>query len=89
VTDPDDRAFTGAFEDLRDLLRADGADLALESRVVGAVELRLVLLTAGCEDCVMPRPHLERVALDMFEHADAGVRTVTVIDPRDGSGALR
>ncbi len=81
--DTDDRAFTSAFDELRDLLRADGADLAVESHVDGAVELRLVLSTAGCEDCVMPRPHLERVALDVFEHAGTGVRTVTVIDPRE------
>ena len=78
-------AFDVAFDELRDLLRADGADITVESRDPDEVVLRLVLVTAGCAECVMPRAHLERVALDLFAHAGAGVESVTVVDPREAA----
>jgi hypothetical protein len=31
----------------------------------------------------MPRAHFERVATDLFEHADAGIVHLTVDDPRE------
>ena len=78
-----DDAFDGAFDELRSVLHADGADVVVTSRSGDTVVLRLVLETAGCEECVMPRAHLERVATDVFQHADAGVVHVTVDDPRE------
>ncbi len=84
MTDPATAtAFDAAFDEFRELLRADGADVTVESREEGKIVLQLVLKTAGCADCVMPRPHLERVARDLLEHAGASVQSPTVVDPRE------
>jgi Fe-S cluster biogenesis protein NfuA len=73
------------IEPLRALVAADGGDLELVGvdRVAGAVELRLVLPDASCQACVMPGETLAAIALDRLVPAHAGLRSVTVLDPRD------
>jgi hypothetical protein len=47
--------------------------------------LRLVLDGVECKDCVMPREHLEMVALDALRRADQPVTAVRFVDPREFS----
>jgi hypothetical protein len=73
------------IEALRALVAADGADLEFVSvdRDAGTVRLRLVLPDAACRSCVMPGEMLAAVALDLLVPAHAGLRSITVLDPRD------
>ena len=68
----------------RAIVQADGADLELvgvdDGR--GEVELRLLLVEAGCAECVMPQVFLEGVVLDILREAVPAVRAVRVDDPR-------
>jgi hypothetical protein len=45
-----------------------------------------VLETTGCAECVMPRPFLEKVALDVIRAQAPWVTAVHVDDPRDATG---
>jgi len=79
----DESTLAPALDEIRGLVRADGADLTLV-RVDGAtVHLQLVVETASCVECVMPRPFLEQIALDIFRRGDVEVEMVTVDDPRE------
>lgn len=62
---------------VRDILQADGGDIKLVSFDGGTAELRLILETAECADCVLSKPMLEDVASKLL-----GVK-VTIDDPRE------
>lgn len=62
---------------VRDILQADGGDIELVSFDGGTAELRLVLETAECAECVLPKPMLEDVAAKLL-----GVK-VKIDDPRE------
>ncbi len=66
------------------LVRADGGDLVLGGIGEDTVDLELVLETAECRECVMPRTLLEQVAHDMLAATVTGLREVRVRDPREG-----
>ena len=83
MNDVDDAAFTAAFDELRQLIRGDGGDMAVSSFDGATVNIDLLLATANCVECVMRRPFLERVALDIFRGNGAEVVTVVVDDPRE------
>jgi hypothetical protein len=68
---------------LADALRADGADLSLDGVDAGTARVRLLLGEGTCADCVLPRPHLESVLLDVLSKADPGIEAVELIDPRE------
>lgn len=74
-----------ALDSVRNLIRPDGGDfeLAEVDDLTGAVRLRLVLRDAGCAECVMPKAHLEAVALSMMRKRLPDLDAVTVDDPRD------
>jgi Fe-S cluster biogenesis protein NfuA len=77
-----------AMESLRTLMRADGADFELVTvQADGVVHLRLLLEDASCAPCVMPRAHLESVALTMMKRRLPDLRLVSVADPREESPA--
>jgi hypothetical protein len=78
--DPDVAA---ALDEVRGLVSADGGDVQLEGIDETTVRLRLVLETAHCVECVMPRPFLEQVALGIFQRNGAAVDAVAIDDPRD------
>lgn len=80
---PPDGDLDHAFATVRALVAADGGDLVLEAFDGSTAELRLVLDTAACRECVMPREFLERVALDKMSAAVPGLSTVTIVDPRE------
>ena len=62
---------------VRELLQLDGGDVELVSEEAGAVHLRLLLESAECAECVLPKPMLEDVAAKLL-----GVNVV-IDDPRE------
>ena len=62
---------------VRDILQADGGDIELVAFDGGAAELRLILESAECAECVLPKPMLEDVAAKLL-----GV-PVRIDDPRE------
>lgn len=72
-----------ALAPVRELVSADGGDIVVASTSDDAVRLSLVLDTAECAECVMPRPFLETVALDMMSPALPGLTAVVIDDPRE------
>ena len=72
------------LEEIRSLVQADGSDMELVGVEDDTVHLRLVIVDTTCVDCVMPRPFLEEVALDILRRADGTVRQVVIDDPREG-----
>jgi hypothetical protein len=79
----DHTAIDAALEEVRGLVTPDGGEIEL-TQVDGAnVQLRLVLENAHCIECVMPRPFLEQVALDVFRRNGAAADEVVIDDPRE------
>jgi hypothetical protein len=68
---------------VRELVAADGGDILVSDVGDDAVRLRLVLDTAECAECVMPRSFLETVALDMMRPGLPGLVSVSIDDPRE------
>ena len=58
--------------------------MQLEGVDGSTVRLRLVLESAHCVECVMPRTFLEQVALDVFRRNGTGAEAVTIDDPASG-----
>lgn len=82
----DDAAVAAGLAEVRGLVSPDGGDVVLagiEGVDGTTVRLRLVLETAHCVECVMPRPFLEHVALDVFRRNGANADAVTIDDPRE------
>ena len=74
-----------ALGPVRELLQADGADIAV-SQVVGTqVELQLLLEGSSCPECVLPAPALEPIALEMLSAGVPGLSAVSIADPRSGA----
>jgi hypothetical protein len=72
-----------ALAGVRALVSADGGDIVVASTTDDAVHLTLLLETAECADCVMPRQFLETVALDMMQPNLSGLTTIVIDDPRE------
>ena len=79
----DETTITPALDELRGLVQADGADMTVTGVDGGTVNLQLVVETASCVECVMPREILEQVALDIFQRNGVGADTVVIDDPRE------
>lgn len=62
---------------VRELLQLDGGDVELLTSDATSVHLRLILESAECAECVLPRPILEDVAAKLLGVA------VRIDDPRD------
>jgi hypothetical protein len=78
-----DPAVAAALDEVRGLVSADGGDVQLEGVDDTTVRLRLVLETAHCVECVMPRPFLEQVSLGVFQRNGVAVDAVAIDDPRE------
>jgi hypothetical protein len=72
-----------ALDEVRGLVSPDGGDVQLDGVDGSTVRLRLVLESAHCVECVMPRTFLEQVALDVFRRNGTGAEAVTIDDPRE------
>ena len=79
----DDAGIAAGLDEVRGLVTPDGGDVVLEGVDGTTVRLRLVLETAHCVECVMPKPFLEQVALDVFRRNGAEADSVTIDDPRE------
>ncbi|MEQ8716063.1 MAG: NifU family protein [Acidimicrobiales bacterium] len=75
-----------ALAGIRSIIQADGGDIRLVDVDGAKVTLELVLDSAECRECVMPRAYLEPMALDMLRAAVPAVREVTIADPREADG---
>ncbi len=78
-----DLAVAAALDEVRGLVAPDGGDVQLEGVDGSTARLRLVLETAHCVECVMPRPFLEQVALGVFQRNGVTVDAVSIDDPRE------
>lgn len=72
-----------AIEEIRSLIAADGGDMLLVSADDTTVNLELVVTDAHCAECVMPRPYLERLCLDIVQRSAPGYTLVHITDPRE------
>jgi hypothetical protein len=80
----DPAAVTAGLDPVRDVLRSDGGDIEVVGVEGDTARLRLILETAGCADCVLPRPMLESIALQMMQPLVPGLNAVAIDDPREG-----
>lgn len=68
----------------RSIVAADGGDLVITGTSDRVVRLRLVLESAECAECVMPRAFLEKVVFDLMASELPGLGAVEIDDPREG-----
>jgi hypothetical protein len=68
---------------VREILQADGGDIELVAHEHGTARLRLVVAGAECAECVLPRPMLEDVALELLRPSTPGLVAVVIEDPRE------
>ena len=81
------RETTGVdIESLQALVAADGGDLQIDSvdDPEGTVRLSLILPDASCRACVLPGDQLADIAFHRLVGSRPGLRSVVVLDPRDG-----
>ncbi|MCU0311459.1 MAG: NifU family protein [Acidimicrobiales bacterium] len=72
-----------ALVPVREMLQLDGADIELvDVTDDGTAHLRLLLVEAGCAECVLPTAMLEGVALQLMTPFAPGLTAVTIDDPR-------
>jgi hypothetical protein len=79
----DREAAENALGAARSIVAADGGDLVLTGTTDRVVRLRLVLESAECADCVMPRAFLEKVVFDLMAARLSGLGAVEIDDPRE------
>lgn len=72
-----------AFDEVRNIISADGGDIVLTSVQGSTVNLRLVVEGASCAECILPRQLLEQVTLDIFQRGGTGVTAISIDDPRE------
>jgi hypothetical protein len=70
-------------------LGPDGATVIVEGWDAdsGRVALRLVLESAECAECVVPRPTLDSLLLDTLRRHAPAVRALALVDPRESGTA--
>jgi hypothetical protein len=83
----DSAAAANGVAALRDFLQADGADIELAGIEGGTMRFTLLLADARCAECVVPRPMLEAVALQLLQPLVPGLAAVAIHDPREGDAA--
>jgi hypothetical protein len=71
---------------VRELLGPDGADVEPTGwdATTGTLAVRLVLDSAECAECVVPRPMLDTLLLNALRAHAPEVHTLDLDDPRDG-----
>jgi hypothetical protein len=74
---------TPALDEIKGLVQADGADMLLTAVEGATIRLQLVVESASCVECVMPREILEQIALDIFRRGGVAAASVAIDDPRE------
>lgn len=72
-----------ALAPVRELIEADGGRVELVATTADVIRIRLVLDTAECAECVMPKPFLQQVALDLLADRVPELSAVEIDDPRE------
>jgi Fe-S cluster biogenesis protein NfuA len=77
-----------ALDELSELVRPDGAELEITGidAATGTVRARLLIDSADCADCILPRHLLEEIVTGRLRRSVPGVQTVSIDDPREGVG---
>ena len=75
------------LEPARTVLQADGIDIELIRMEGETAHLLLSVVDAECADCVLPRPMLELVVLDLLRLGRPTLHAVSIVDPRESDGA--
>ena len=85
MSDAEPRGLTAGLAAVDGFLGPDGATVVVEGwdAGTGRVSLRLVLESAECAACVVPRPTLDMVLLDTLRRHAPAVRSVALVDPRE------
>lgn len=75
------------LEAVAGFLGPDGASIVVErwDDTSGHLSVRLVLETADCAECVVPRPVLDTLLLDTLRRHAPAIRAVDLDDPRERS----
>ncbi len=71
------------LDELRESLRADGADMELEAVRGGVAYVRLVLGPDACRECIAPRDVLQRVLVVALRKYLQDLTGVELLDPRE------
>lgn len=79
----DTATVTAGLAPVRAVLQSDGGDIEVVGVEGDTARLRLILETAGCAECVLPRPMLETIALQMMQPLVPGLSAVAIDDPRE------
>lgn len=77
-----------AFDELTELVRPDGGDIEITGMdaAPGTVRARLLIDSAECAECILPRHLLEEIVTGRLRRSVPGVQTVSIDDPREGAG---
>jgi hypothetical protein len=76
-------AVGAAVQELREILRIDGADISLRAVTTSTLEFELELSAVPCLECVMPRDVLEEILLSRLNEVDPNIVSVAIGDPRE------
>ena len=72
-----------ALTQLRALIEPDGGRLELIKIVDNSVHIRLILDSAECAECVMPKSFLQTISLDILCAHLPALNGVEIEDPRE------
>jgi hypothetical protein len=78
-------AIQGVVDELSAIIAVDGARFEPLRFTSDELSFDLVLTSAECEECVMPRETLESIFNSRLEEVDASPPKVTIRDPRETS----
>lgn len=74
------------LEPARSVLQADGIDIELIRMDGEAAQLLMSVVDAECAECVLPRPMLESVVLDLLRTGRPSLRALSIVDRRESEG---
>jgi hypothetical protein len=71
-----------ALAEIREPFNADGADVVLDGFEGGVARFRLVFGPDTCQECILPKPHIERVIRAILTDFKVDFQDVSLVDPR-------
>ena len=78
-----------ARDEVSALVRPDGGDIEITGidAATGTVSARLLIDSADCADCILPRHLLEEIVTRRLRRLVPGAETVSIDDPREDAGS--
>lgn len=83
AADITEASLNSALRKVRQLLQADGGDIAIAQISGSQVRLDLILDNSDCPECVLPADALEPIAYEMLSAELPQLSSVHISDPRD------